>query len=360
MSQNLSKIKNLYHSTDGDNISARMGYRFDGTGHGLTQYWNVAQKKVVATDFKLHPPTFYPLPYSSKGGRNVVPETTGMQWYYNNPETDSAGILDSNGNVKAAYQSLFQKTTIVVGSDTYPALKVIDNLAKENDLTDKYIYFKGTYNGKPFMAEVKIPVLVSAETGTEILISKETQDGSGSNVLSNDNTWVKLTAALQRSGATITTGVTYQWQKLVDGTWTNVSNQLGVIEVISADCIKVYGAGVDSEDLFRVAATYQGETKYKTEQLTDEADPFYIFDGCNIIGDAVEEGQNASFSPVVYNRATAAPDTTNTWNFRFMVLNMITGMTVTPWSTTIPFVVPFATISEQKGVQVVINARSEG
>ncbi len=359
MSNQLSRIKNLYCYTDGDQLDARMGVQID-TGYSLTQYWSLEQNKVVNTDFTQHPPTLYPLPYTSKGGRYVVPDQVGQQWYYNNPESDSAGILDSNGNVKTAWQSLFQKATVVVGGQTYPALRIIGNLATASDLTNKSIYFKGTYNGKPFSCSQEIPVMVSTETATDILVSKETQDGSGSNVINNANTWVKMTAALQRSGATISTGVTYQWQKLVNGTWTNVTNQLGVIEVISSSTIKVYGAGVDSEDLFRVSATYEGETKYKTEQLTDEADPYYIFDGCSVIGDAVDEGVNVSFNPVVYNRGTAAPDTTNTWTFRFMVLNMATGTTVTPWDTTVPFVVPYSTIAENKGVQTVINARSNG
>ena len=104
-SQTLSRIRNLYAYTDGDHIDARMGVQIDA-GYGLTQFWDISTGAVTNTDFTQHSPVLYPFPYSSKRGQYVVPETQGQQWYYNNPETDTAGILDANGNVKSAYASL--------------------------------------------------------------------------------------------------------------------------------------------------------------------------------------------------------------------------------------------------------------
>jgi len=260
--------------------------------------------------------------------------------------------------VKAAYASLFEKATIVIGGATYPTLKVKGNLCSATDLTDKHIYYKSTFNGKSFMCSQLIPVQTTVGDATEILISLTTEDGSGSNVLSNTNKWVRMKALLQRAGSTVS-GATYQWQKLVNGAWQNVTNQLGVIDVESADCIKVYDAGVDAEDIFRVAVTKDGATSYKTQQLTDTADIYYIFDGCSQAGDAVEEGVNVSFNPVVYDRRTNVPDTANTWNFSFQLLNLITGATVGSKSTTVPFVVQYATLEQEKGVSVVICASNE-
>lgn len=357
MGQSISSIRNLYKYNDGDQIEARMGVQID-EGYGLTQYFDANQGKVINTDFTKHPATLYPFPYSSKKGQYVVPATQGQQWYYNNPESETAGILTETGAVKSAYASLFEVTTFVIGGTTYPALKVKGNLCSADDLTDKHIYYKSTYNGKPFMCSQLIPVQTTVGNATEILISLTTEDGSGSSVLSNTNKWVRMKALLQRAGSTVS-GATYQWQKLVNGTWQNVTSQLGVLEVVSADCIKVYDAGVDAEDLFRVAVTYDGATSYKTQQLTDTADIYYIFDGCSQAGDAVEEGVNVSFSPVVYDRRTNVPDTANTWNFSFQLLNLITGAAVGSKSTTVPFVVPYSTLEQEKGVSVVISASNE-
>lgn len=359
MSQSLSRIRNLYKYEDGDQIEARMGVQIDA-GFGLTQYWDEQQGRVVNTDFTQHPPVLYPYPYSSKRGQYVVPATQGQQWYYNNPESETAGILDENGHVKTAWASLFETTEVVIGGARYPALRIKGNLCSANDLSDKHIYYKSTYNGKPFTCSQLIPVQTTVGDAKEILISITTADGSGSTALSNTNAWIQLTAALQRAGSTIS-GATYQWQKLVNGAWVNVTNNPTVIEVNNATphIIKVYVNGVDSEDIFRVAVTHEGVTSYKTQQLTDTSDIFYIFEGCSQAGDAVEEGVNVSFSPVVYDRRTNVPDTSNTWSFSFLLLNLITGAQVGNPSTTVPFVVQYSTLQAEQGVSVVISATNE-
>ena len=338
-----------------------MGVQIDA-GYGRTQYWDEQQGRVVNTDFTQHSPVLYPYPYSSKRGQYVVPATQGQQWYYNNPESETAGILDENGNVKSAYAHLFEKVTpgINVGGATYPALRIKGNLCSANDLSDKHIYYKSTYNGKPFTCSQLIPVQTTVGDAKEILISITSDDGSGSTALSNNNSWIQLTAALQRAGSTIV-GATYQWQKLVNGAWVNVTNNPTVIEVNNATphIIKVYANGVDSEDIFRVAVTHEGVTSYKTQQLTDTSDIFYIFEGCSQAGDAVEEGVNVSFTPVVYDRRTNVPDTSNTWSFSFLLLNLITGAQVGNPSTTVPFVVQYSTLEAEQGVSVVISATNE-
>lgn len=358
MSERLSRIHNLYCYEDGDQIDARMGVQLDN-GYALAQYWDTVRGVVVNTDFTQHSPVLYPFPYSSKRGQVVVPETQGQQWYYNNPETDSAGILDANGDVKAAYASLFQKTTVTVNGSVFPALRIIGNLASAGDLTDKHIYYKSTVAGKTFTCSILIPIQTTVSVSCKLEVFLQTADGSGSNVLSNSNAWVQLTAALQRAGTTIASGVTYQWQKLVNGSWQNVTNQLGVIEVVSSSVIKIYNPGVDTEELFRVTATYDNTPYYKSQQLTDEADPFYIYDGCSQPGDAVPEGTDVSFTPVVYDRKTNTPDTTNTWSFSFYLVNMLTTASVGSVSTTVPFVVPYATLEQNKGLQVIIVATNE-
>ena len=139
MGQTLSRIHNLYSFEDGDHIDARMGVSID-TGYGLTQYWDTNRNAVLNTDFTKHPATLYPFPYSSMRGQYIVPETQGQQWYYNNPDAENAGILDEAGKVKSTYKSLFEATTIIIGGVTYPALKIIGNLATAADLTLSLIH----------------------------------------------------------------------------------------------------------------------------------------------------------------------------------------------------------------------------
>lgn len=368
MSESLSRIHSLVKYTDGDVIDARMGVQIDN-GYGLVQYWDPQQHVVVNTDFSQHPAILYPFPYSSKKGQYVLPATQGQQWYYNNPDTDTAGILDSSGNVKSAYASLFEKTTVVIGTSTYPALKIKANLVdpSQPDLTDKRIYYRSQYNGKTFTCCQLIPVQTTVGDATSILISLSTADSSGSNVLSNSNAWVQMSAQLQRAGANITSGATYQWQKLVSGSWVNITtadNATNVLE-LSQDgkTLKVYGAFVNSEDIFRVGVTYNGVTQYKTQQLTDTADAYYIFDGCDLAGDSVPEGRDVSFAPEVYERRSNQPDTANTWFFAYQLLNLVSGAsigqkTVLP-SGTNTFTVTSQTLDQNQGVNVVIMASND-
>ena len=167
-----------------------------------------------------------------------------------------------------------------------------------------------------------------------------------------------MTATTLRAGASVTGG-TYQWQKFVNGVWKNVTPQMGIIEVVASNKIKVYNAGVDSEDIFRVAVTFDGTTTYKTQQLTDTADVYYIYDGCSQAGDAVKAGVSVSFNPVVYDRRTNAVDTTNQWKFSFRTINMISGAEVGSKSTNVPFVVSSSLIDREKGITVIISATNE-
>lgn len=360
MGQTLSRIRHLYAYEDGDQIEARMGVIIDD-GFGLTQYWDTNQNRVVNTDFTQHPATLYPLPYSSKRGEYVKPETQGQQWYYNNPETSTAAILDDTGAVKAAFQDRFELTTVTVGSTVFPALRIKGNLAKADDLTDKYIYYKSTYNGKPFTCAQLIPIQTTVGDATELIISVESEDGSGSTVLNNGNKWVEMTAHLLKAGTNIDSSATFQWQRFVNGSWVNVTNSPTVMELTGTQKLKVTQAGVDCEEVFRVACVYDSKTKYMSTQLTDQADAYYIYDGCSNVGDAVEAGSNVTFTPAVYTRTGNVPDTTNTWHFSFYMYNIATGAELPDYrrQNVSQYTVSYSVLEENKGVSVIISATNE-
>ena len=360
MGQTLSRIRHLYAYEDGDKVEARMGVIIDD-GYGLTQYWDVNQQKVVNTDFSQHPATLYPLPYSSKLGQYVKPETQGQQWYFNNPETSTAAILDDSGNVKAIFQDRFEKTTKDVDGVIYPALKIKGNLAKADDLTDKYIYYKSTYNGKPFTCAQLIPIQTTTGDATELIISVESHNGIGSTALTNNNTWAKLTAHLLKAGTNIDSSATFQWQRFVNGSWVNVTNSPTVMELTGTQQLKVFTAGVDCEEVFRVACVCDGKTKYMSIQLTDQTDAYYIYGGCSNVGDAVEAGSNVTFTPAVYTRTGNVPDTEYTWKFSFFMYNIANGNELTDYrrQNVSSYTVNYDVLQENKGVSVIISATNE-
>lgn len=364
MGQTLSRIRNLYAYEDGDQIEARMGVKIDD-GFGLTQYWDPNRKAVVNTDFTQHPVILYPQPYSSKRGEFVLPERQGQQWYYNNPETSSAAILGDDGQVKAAYADLFEIASILVSGKQFPALKIKGNLANENDLTDKHIYYKSTYGGKPFTCSQLIPIQTTVGDAIELVLTVTAQDGSGSTALTDTNTQVVIVPALLRAGTAITDNVTFQWQRFVAGEWQNVVHEPSVREIKTysdgTTVLKLFNAGVDCEEVFRCAAVYQGKTYYASIQVTDQADAYYIYDGCSQAGDAVEAGVNVTFQPVVYKRTGNIPDTDYQWKFSFFLYNLVTGAELVDFKKTNvnTYTVQYETLEANKGVSVIISATNE-
>lgn len=311
----ISAIDELYAYEDGDNITPGMGVKWANgeTGLGLQQYWNPTTKQVIATDFSKHPVILFPKPYSSRLGNFVLPETKGQQWYLGNI-TDEGGILQ-DGAVKDSRKDTFEVTIVVMNGMTMPALKIKANLASEADHTDKYIYYRSSYDGKGFTCQQLIPIQESVGDTMKLICTVEGEDGSGDEVLSNDNDWVKLTCALQRAGINVE-GVSYVWQRLSSGVW-NDCKTIDAMQEVNGASIKLYNAGVEGTELFRCKATYDGKDYYHVHEVSDVHDPFYIIMGRSQASPAVSDGQTVTYNPKVYDRASGK--VSEGWTFDFTI-----------------------------------------
>ena len=172
MSSTFTAIDHLYAFEDGDVLTPAMGVSWvkpEDVGYGLQQYWNPTINAVIETDFKQHPVFLFPQPYSSKMGSIVVPETEGQQWYYGNI-SDEGGILQ-NGKVKDKFTDRFEVTTIELNKKVFPALKIKGNLATAADHTDKYIYYKSSWQGKQFTCQQLIPIMEAVGESYKVNIS---------------------------------------------------------------------------------------------------------------------------------------------------------------------------------------------
>lgn len=309
---NLSAIDHIYAFEDGDTLIPGMGIIWvNGENNlGLQQYWNPSTNEVIATDFSKHPALLYPRPYSSRMGNIVVPETTGQQWYIGNI-TEEGGILQ-DGKVKDRWKDIFEVTIVEANGMTMPALKIKGNIATKEDHTDKYIYYKSSYRNKTIICSQLIPIQESAGESYKVNISSTGADGSGDDVLSNDNDWVELTASLQRSGLAVTDGVTYKWQNLQTGTWKDVTS-IEKMQEINGQVLKLYNAGVEGTELFRCLVTYNSKTYIGVKEVSDIHDPYYLDMGRNLPSQSVAKGQTVTYSPKVYERATGNLSTG--WSF---------------------------------------------
>ena len=357
---NVSRIKTLYAYEDGDTITPRMGVQI-ATGHGLQQFYDAQTHVVTNTDFGTYHATLFPQPYSGKEGTVVVP-AAGGQWYLNNI-SDNSGILDANGAVKSAYSSMFEVTTVTMNGKTFPGLVIKSNLVtpQNNVATDIYIYYAGTYAGKQFVCEQMIPVQAVVGNAYKLLVSVTGANGTGDEVLSDDQDWVQYTAMLQMMSTGTTIGdAVITFEHFGSNGWEAVTHQAGVVEVNSTNhTLKLYDAAVDGTELYRAKAVYLGKTYYETMNPTDEHDPYYIVDGCSIAGDTVQRGETVSFNPKVYKRRNGVGEedadvtTSEGWTFTYTLVSQRTGETITAINQT---GITFETLTQYGGISVRIQA----
>ena len=341
---NVSRIKTLYAYEDGDTITPRMGVQI-AAGHGLQQFYDAQTHVVTNTDFGTYPATLFPQPYSGKEGFVVVP-AVGGQWYLNNI-SDNSGILDANGAVKSAYSSMFEVTTVTMNGKTFPGLVIKSNLVtpQNNVATDIYIYYAGTYAGKQFVCEQMIPVQTVVGNAYKLLVSVAGANGTGDEVLSDDQDWIQYTAMLQMMS-----------------TGTTISDAVITFEHFGSNANhtrKLYDAAVDGTELYRAKAVYLGKTYYETMNPTDEHDPYYIVDGCSIAGDTVQRGETVSFNPKVYKRRNGVGEedadvtASEGWTFTYTLVSQRTGDTITAINQT---GITFETLTQYGGISVRIQA----
>lgn len=320
---NVYQVRDIYAYSDGDCILPAMGVSID-SGYSLTQYWDPDQKKVLNTDFSVHNAKLYPQAYSTNANSIIVPDSGS--WYIGNT-AGAALSFDASGNcTTTGYAGIFKLTTITANGLVQPCLVICGNIARINDLTNKMIYFKGEYDGRPFSCQQEITVVVASSNSYDIIVScLGDNDVSGDNIITNDNDFVKFTPYLVRGGITVT-GATFQWEQLVEGVWQVLSNTSQLTEIDSNGCLKVYEAAVYGVEYFRVTATLQGSSVdvKKVVSVSDTHDPYYLLDGCSTAGE-VKRGESATFAPQVFVRQTNQPDTANQWKYQFTVTDKSSG-----------------------------------
>lgn len=94
------------------------------------------------------------------------------------------------------------------------------------------------------------------------------------NVVKNDAGSLTVKCEIYNGTTEVTTGITYQWQKLVNGTWVslNSTTNYGTTGYNSATLTVPAGA-IDSTSSFKCIATYGGKTYQDVATLVDQTDP---------------------------------------------------------------------------------------
>lgn len=349
---NLSAIETLEAYQDGDVIIPGMGVVLPA-GQGLKQYFNPSTNKCTPDwTVAANQPILYPQAYSSSLGAFMVPETEGMQWYYNNPETDTAAILDAAGAVKATFADRFQKTTYTVNSKTFTALKIIGNLAAAGSVNDKVIYFKSVFNGKLVTCKQVIPVEESVGSAFDVVVSVVNEAGVSDSVIDNDTEYLVLDSFLQDAGNAVEP-TSYAYERLTPTGYAAVTHVAGVTELSNnGKTLKVFEAGIDGIEEYVAKLGYGGKFYRKSVTLADTHDPYYIVSGRNTDSALIKSDQTVTYTPSVRRRSDQVVQTG--WAFSYLsykhdgtIVNNASGTT---------FSIPGTDVESNKGLNIKITA----
>jgi hypothetical protein len=375
MSQ-ISAIDTLECVVDGDTIVPRMAFVM-GAGVGTTQYYNPTTK-VCSPDYTDTNTQImlYPCCYSSNAGKYVVPTEGTERWYFNNPDSSEALIVDPDtGNVKEKYKNYFtnlddngNKLTYTVNGQTFPALKIIGNLAGENSINsynqDVAIYFKGEINGVSTTCHGDIAIRETVGNVYDIVLSCVNEGGHPDTVIDSDSETLEITADLQLNGASIQAGA-WSWKKASAGNLIDIVTKgdlvKGVVGVtVSNDgkTITLTEAAIDSTEQFYAVATLDGNTYTKGIEVCDTHDPYYIEMGRSTASNLIRATETVTYTPQVLARASRTTQTN--WTFSYAILDY-NGSTIVSGSVSNgKFNVSGATVQEYGQVTVYIEATGNG
>lgn len=352
---NISAIDTLEVIVDGDTIVPGMNFVLP-SGVGKTQYYNPSTAACTPDYTKeANQIILYPCCYSSNKGKFIVPSSENMMWYLNDPDSSSAQILtEKGGTVVSAYASMFKLTTYTVNNQTFPALKIIGNLASADNLNDVVIYFKSTFDDMEVTCHGDIAVKESVGSMFDILINSVNEDGVSDTVIDNNTETLTLTASLQDCGADVAATGTWSWMRATAAGLVAVTHVAGVTELSNNNkTLKLYDGAIEGTEEYFAVVTHNGTTYRKGIQVCDTHDPYYINIGRSQSSNLVKQTDTVTYSPQVLARSSRTVQTG--WAFSF-TLRDNNGNTVRSASGVSTLTVEGTEVYENGGLNIHITA----
>jgi hypothetical protein len=315
----ISAIDTLEVLVDGDTIVPGMQFVLPA-GVGKTQYYNPstgactpdytqASKQII----------LYPSCYSSQKGKYIVPDAGSHQWYLDNPDSVSAQILTApGGTVVEAYQDRFAVTQYTVNNQTFPALKIIGNLAAADSLNDVVLYCKFTYQGMSETCHGTIGIRESVGNLFDILLIALNEQGQNDTVIDNDSEYITINASLQDSGVDVAATGSWSWMRATAAGMVSVTHVAGLTELSNNNKnLKLYDGAIEGTEEYFAIVVHNGITYRKGIQVSDTHDPYYINIGRSTLSNLIPETATVTYTPSVLARSSGAVQTG--WSFSYVL-----------------------------------------
>lgn len=212
--------------------------------------------------------------------------------------TVAVGTLPSGVTVKSNTAA----TASAAGSLvlTFAANATLGNAADLNGTIDLTF----TLNGKTVVKKFGWSKSNKGATGAtgapgadSVILTVLTPNG---NIIANGTGSLTLEANGYKGATVITSGATYQWAKLVNGTWTNVSGG-------TAKTLTINASDIVNVESYRCTMTYASKTYVGYASVYDKTDP-YVCEMLSTNGFEFKNGNVATAAYIILRRGTEEVD----------------------------------------------------
>lgn len=312
----MSTVSGSIHITgivDGDQISGQLRATLP-----LVQYIKKDTSQ-CSPDFVAQP-TMQPIIYpnvTSQYEQRRLPVLSGTEkWFYNSESIeltfDANGLCTGPGSAAGKFRKVIYNN----GDFNVPGLKIVGNLASDTNKDSDVISMEGAVESAGHTLPFRLDITFRIEEIEGDPYIGYINDESGTGAVLDDNTpSITLKAYLMKSGSLVTSGITYQWQKIVNGVWTNISGA-------TSQTLVVTKADIEATELRQVKMTVNGTIVYAQIEVNDETDPRVINWNASGSTKLTRTINSVTLTPKVVRRDSGVEDTSFTGKpFTFNIFN---------------------------------------
>ena len=264
------------------------------------------------------------------------------QWYFGNVAINDGNTVRTSVSVNGQTVNLSEYFQLISpdsqNNQPYYGLKIKKNLVALALKTAVTIKAVGTLTGHNFSDEIQaehtINIYPQTSSGAQIDVIDVTQVSTTPSIIGRNFTFtedgqsITMQAKVHIGALSVAANtVAFQWQKIVNGAWANISGATNDTLTVTESQVETYGQ-------YRVAVSRDGvPLGYGTASIMDATDPYILnpkpvrhtqADPTGTNGDGVEfledEGDYIRYTPMIVRRSapqTSAVDGTPAFNFIF-------------------------------------------
>lgn len=270
---------------------------------------------------------------------STVSVSSTPQWYFGNIAINDGNTVKTSVSINGQTVNFSQYFELISPSTGQPyyGLKIKKNLVELAQMSSIAIKAVGQLTGLNFSDEIQaehtINIYPQTTSGAQIDVLDVTVVSTTPSIIGRNFTFtadgqsITMQAKVYIGALTVSTGLTYQWQRISGGSWVNISGATSATLTVTESQVETYGQ-------YRAAVYKDGVLLgYGTASIMDATDPYILnpqpvkhttVDPNGTNGAGLEfledDGDYIRYTPLIVRRSApqqSAVDGTPTFNFVF-------------------------------------------